>query len=320
MHKTLVVNRFNHESILRLQNSKLTDVIVGANIGDHKDHYATTNALLLRSGTRVDSTLLTSCPQLKVIVSATSGFDHIDFKLCQTRNVTVMHTPNANAISAAEHTIGLIISASRRYGIARDNIKNGNWDREPLIGFELYGKTLGIVGLGRIGNHVAHLARAFGMKILVHDPYVDQEKYPNVEFMGLEETFRNSDIVTFHVPLTKETYHMIKESTLDWLSPNTILINASRGAVVCTHALQNHLVKFRTFLAGFDVFESEPLGTEAGIVRNPNMFATPHIGATTKESIARASDEAVDKLIEYLKTGNSSDTLPPDTIWADKLL
>lgn len=319
MFKTLIVNRYSADAILRLQNAKLTEVIASSSIGDLKNHYATTNAILLRSGTRVDASTLTQFPELKVVISATSGFDHIDFRLCQTKNITVMHTPSANAISAAEHTLGLIIASARRYGIARDNIKMGNWDREPLMGFELYGKTLGIIGYGRIGQRVATLARAFGMKILVHDPYLEQEHFPGIDFMGLEETFRNSDIISFHVPLTKETYHMIKESTLEWLAPNALVINASRGAVVCTHSLQNHLIQFRSFLSGLDVFESEPLASDSSLIRNANMFSTPHVGATTLESIARASDEAVDKLIEYLKTGNSSDTLPPKTLWADKL-
>ncbi len=320
MFKTLVLNRYSQNALLRLQNSKLTEVFTGSSLATLKEHFSTTNALLIRSGTRIDASTLENFPNLKVIISATSGFDHIDFRLCEKKNISVMHTPNANAISAAEHTLGLMLATSRRYGIARDNIKSGNWDREPLLGSELYGKTLGIIGLGRIGTHVAHLARAFGMQILVHDPYVDQDKHHAQEFMGLEELFRNSDIITFHVPLTKETYHMIKEATLEWLSPHAIVINASRGAVVCPHSLQNQLTHYRTFLAGLDVFEGEPLAGDSTLVRNVNMFATPHIGATTVESIARASDEAVDKLMEYLKTGKSSDTLPPQTLWADKLI
>ncbi len=319
MFKTLVVNRFSADAILRLKNSKLSEVVSGSSIGDLKTHFADTQAILLRSGTRIDAASLAQFPQLKVVISATSGFDHIDFRLCQSKNIVVMHTPDANAISAAEHALGLMIASARRYGVARDNIKMGNWDREPLLGFELYGKTVGIIGYGRIGQRVANLARAFGMNVLIHDPYLDQEKFPGVEFLGLEETFRNSDIVTFHVPLTRETYHMIKESTLEWLAPNALVINASRGAVVCTHSLQNQLVHFRSFLAGLDVFESEPLASDSALVRNPNMFSTPHIGATTTDSIARASDEAVDKLIEYLKTGRSSDTVPPTALWADKL-
>lgn len=319
MHKTLVVNRFHHESLLRLQNSQLTEVVSSSSIGNLKEHFESTNAILLRSGTKIDSSTLPQFPNLKVVISATSGFDHIDFKLCKKQNITVMHTPNANAISASEHTMGLILASLRNYGTARDNIKMGNWDREPLMGFELSGKTIGVVGYGRIGSRVAHLAAAFGMKILVHDPYVDQEKHKGVEFLGLEEVFRNSDIISFHVPLTKETYHMIKESTLEWLSPHTLIVNASRGPVVCTHALQNHLVKHRSFRAALDVFESEPLASDSTLIRNSNMFSTPHIGATTIESMARASDEAVDKLIAYLKSGTYSDTLPPETLWADKL-
>lgn len=320
MHKTLIVNRFHHEAILRLQNTKLTDVFSSSHLANFKEHFSTTTALLLRSGTRMDANTLAQFPKLKVIISATSGFDHIDFKLCQKQNITVMHTPSANAISAAEHTLGLMIASARHYGIARDNIKKGNWDREPLMGFELAEKTLGVVGYGRIGQRVARFASAFGMKILVYDPYIEQETHSSVTFLGLEEVFRKSDIITLHVPLTKETYHMINEATLEWLAPHSLLINASRGSVVCIHSLQNHLAQHRNFLAALDVFESEPLASDSALIRNSNMFSTPHIGATTADSVARASNEAVDKLIEYIKTGNSNDTVPPKTLWADQLI
>jgi D-3-phosphoglycerate dehydrogenase / 2-oxoglutarate reductase len=317
--KTLVANRFHHESLLRLKSSGLTEVYSALSLSELKEHFASTNALLIRSGTTIDDSNLKNFPELQVIISATSGFDHIDFRLCEKHNIKVMHTPNANAISAAEHTMGLMIASARKYGVARDNIKMGNWDRQPLMGFELHGKTLGIIGYGRIGQRVAMLAKAFGMNILIHDPYVEQEKHPGETFQGLEEVFRNSDIITFHVPLTKETYHMIKPATLEWLSPQALMINASRGAVVCSHSLQNHLVEFKSFLAGLDVFETEPLSSDSNLVRNPNMFSTPHIGATTTESIARASEDAIEKLITYIQTKTTSDPVPPQTNWADKL-
>lgn len=319
MFKTLVANRFHHESLLRLKNSHLTEVHSHTSLTSLKEHFADTQALLIRSGTKIDKSLLASLPKLQVLITATSGFDHIDYKSCQERDIQVMHTPQANIISASEHTLGLILASARRYGMARDNIKMGNWDREPLMGFELHGKTLGVIGYGRIGQRVAQLAKAFGMNILIHDPYVDQSPHTGETFLGLEEVFRKSDIITFHVPLTKETHHMLRESTLEWLAPNTLLINASRGAVFCSHSLQNHMVQFRTFLVGLDVFESEPLSSDSALIRHPNMFSTPHVGATTTESIARASDEAVDKLIAYLKNKTVSDVVPPQTPWAEKL-
>lgn len=319
MFKTLVSNRFHHESLLRLKNSQLTDVHTANSITQLKEHLATASALLIRSGTSVDAALLSQCPQLQVVISATSGFDHIDYKSCTEKGVIVMHTPQANTISAAEHTLGLMLASARRYGVARDNIKMGNWDREPLMGFELYGKTLGLIGYGRIGQRVAHLARAFGMSILIHDPYVEQSLHPDEVFLGFEEVCRRSDVVSFHVPLTRETYHMMRESTLDWLSPHTLLINASRGTVFCSHTLQNHVVKYKNFLVGLDVFESEPLSSDSVLIRHPNIFSTPHVGATTTEAIARASDEAVDKLLLYIQNKTATDTVPPQAPWAEKL-
>ncbi|MCB9073056.1 MAG: hypothetical protein H6623_05510 [Bdellovibrionaceae bacterium] len=320
MHKTLVANRFDHESLLRLKATGLTDLHSAPHLSELKEHFSAATALLIRSGTEINAHLLSQLPKLKVVISATSGFNHIDFRVCRDAGIAVMHTPHANAISAAEHTLGLIIATLRKYGLARDNIKMGVWDREPLLGSELYNKTLGVIGYGRIGSRVAHLAKAFGMKILVHDPYLEQDEFPEVTFMGLEEVFRHSDIITFHVPLTKETFHMIKPGTLEWLSPHAVLINASRGAVVCSHSLQNYLVEHKSFLAGLDVFETEPLSSDSALIRNSNIFPTPHIGATTRESIARASNEAVDKLIHYFRSAHISDPVPPNTPWAEQLL
>lgn len=318
MFKTLVVNRFSQESLVRLRQSSHVDLYTGESLGELKSHWHDAQALLIRSGVQVSEELLSLLPRLQVIISATSGFDHIDLKACAKKEIIVMHTPEANAQSTAEHTLGLIIASQRGFWRAQQQMVTGRWERSALIGTELQGQTLGIIGFGRIGQRVHKLATAFGMTVLVHDPYTSQ--HPGVSFLGFEEVVRKSDIVTFHVPLTTETYHMIKASTLDWFHEKATLINASRGDVVCFSSLLHHLVENPLFRLGLDVYAAEPLDKNSALFDHPQIFLTPHIGATTHQAISRASHEAVDKLLLFLDSKKTSDTLPPSTLWADKLI
>ncbi len=318
--KLIVANRFSQESLIQLKKSGIVDVSTCELISDQKDQWPTCQGLLIRSGVHVSRELISQMPQLKVIVSATSGFDHIDLKACSEKKITVMHTPEANAQSAAEHTMGLILATQRNYGRASAQVKSGRWERGALLGEELAGKTLGIIGLGRIGSRVKKIAEVFGLEILVHDPYTDQAAHPNTVFLGFEEVVRKSDIVTFHVPLTSETYHMIKASTLEWFHESATLINVSRGDVICFSSLLNHLIENPQFRLGLDVFAAEPLDKNSALLDHAQIFFTPHVGATTRQAIARASQEAVEKILLYISTAKISDTLPPNTLWAGKLL
>jgi D-3-phosphoglycerate dehydrogenase len=199
-------------------------------------------------------------------------------------------------------------------------VESGRWERGALPGEEMQGKTLGLIGLGRIGSRVKKIAEAFGMHVLVHDPYAEQKNHPGTQFLGFEEVIRNSNIVSFHVPLTSETFHMIKASTLDWFDEDATLINASRGDVICFSSLLNHLLENPQFRLGLDVYAAEPLDKNSAVLDHPQIFCTPHIGATTSQAIARASQEAVDKLLLFIQSQKTSDTLPPSTLWADKLI
>jgi D-3-phosphoglycerate dehydrogenase / 2-oxoglutarate reductase len=154
----------------------------------------------------------------------------------------------------------------------------------------------------------------------VHDPYTEQKNHSQATFLGFEEVVRKSDIVSFHVPLTTETFHMIKASTLEWFHENATLINVSRGDVICFSSLLNHLIENPLFRLGLDVYAAEPLDKNSAVLQHPQIFCTPHIGATTHQAIARASLEAAQKLLLFLQTGKTSDTLPPSTLWADKLI
>lgn len=316
--KVLIANRFSMESILKLKQQNICEVFHAEDLGQLKEHWETAQALLIRSGTKIEPILLGKLPQLKVIITATSGFDHIDLKACEKKNIVVMHTPNANAISAAELTWMLILSSQRKLFLAKKQMEQGQWDRSPLIGSEVHGKTLGIVGYGRIGQRVATIAKAFGMNILVHDPYIEQTD--DSTFLGLEEVIRKSDITTFHVPLTTETRHMINATTLDWFDDSATLVNAARGELYNYNELITHLQDHPHFKLATDVYPAEPLPKSAALLKLQNVTFTPHVGATTQEALQRASLEAVDKISAFLKAGTISDTLPPHTIWAKKLL
>ncbi len=320
MFKLIVANRFSQSSLIQLKKSGLVDAFTCENISELKDHWSTCQGLLIRSGVQVTQELLAQMPQLRVIVSATSGFDHIDLKSCREKNITVMHTPAANAQSGAEHTLGLILATQRNYERASAQVKSGRWERSALIGEELMGKTLGLIGLGRIGSKVKKMAEAFGLEILVHDPYVEQSLHPNTVFLGFEEVVRKADIVSFHVPLTSETFHMIKASTLEWFHESATLINASRGDVICFSSLLNHLIENPQFRLGLDVYAAEPLDKSTALLDHAQIFFTPHIGATTHQAIARASQEAVEKILHYIQSEKTSDTLPPSALWASKII
>lgn len=316
----LAANRFSSHALLRLKHEAPIEVHASEDITELKKLWPTAQGLLIRSGTKVTDKLLNEMPSLKVIVTATSGFDHIDLKACQKRSVTVMHTPSANAQSAAEHTWGLILASQRRYAKAMKQLRAGDWNRATLMGHEIGGKTLGIVGFGRIGQKVYKIAQAFDMKIFVHDPYIDQAPFPDVDFKGYEEVVRKSDIITFHVPLTTETKHMVNPNTLDWFNDSATLVNASRGQVISQDALFAFLPENPNFQVALDVFPNEPLAKDSALLQYPNLIGTPHIGATTVESINKASEEAVDKMITFVQEQKVSDTLPPSTLWAEKLI
>jgi len=318
--KVLVANRFSQDSLLHLRRATELDIHVADDMTEMKSEWPTANGLLIRSGTKVSKELLAKMPELKVVISATSGFDHIDLKTCSEKNITVMHTPEANAQSAAELAWGMIIASQRKFHQANKQTASGNWNRATLIGRELRGHTLGIIGLGRIGRRVYQMARAFEMPIRVHDPYVDQSQFPDITFMGFEEVVRKSDIVTFHVPLTTETKHMIKESTLDWFNVDSTLVNISRGDVICMSSLLHYLADNPNFTVALDVFPAEPLPKDSALLNYKNVFCTPHIGATTEQAVSRASLEAVSKMIGFVQKGQISDPLPPNALWAEKLL
>lgn len=268
--------------------------------------------LLIRSTTRVDDAFLKHYPNLKVVVTSTSGTDHLDTKALKARNIIAMHTPEANATSAAELTWSLILACHRPLLEAQARMtKERGWRTPDLVGREVHGKTLGIVGLGRVGQRVARIGAAFGCNLMAYDPYKSQDTFDVVgaRRVGLDELLRCCDIITLHVPLTKETRRMLHRVYLENLTEGTILINTSRGEVIPEDEILYALSKGWLGRVGLDVFEKEPLSPSSPLRSDPRVLLTPHLGASTHEALERSCFEAAQKIVDYFNNGTVSDVV-----------
>ncbi|NJM09948.1 MAG: 3-phosphoglycerate dehydrogenase [Bdellovibrionaceae bacterium] len=239
--KVLITEPYSLKSKAQLQAagfeiSESMDIKEGIreNIEERVNALASAEVLLIRSKTEVNGALLEKAPKLKLVVSATSGFDHIDWRACQERGVTASHTPNANAQSTAELAMTLMLATERHLLQAHKNVRGSKWRDNLKRPHGLEGKNLGIIGLGRVGRKVARMAATFGMRLHAHDPYVDENVFAEAgcERMGLIEALTTSDIVTLHVPLTKETKFLLNNPTFNEMQHEAILINTCRGHVV----------------------------------------------------------------------------------------
>ncbi len=316
--KILIADRFSQESFLYLQSQPWAEV-VRADSPTHLplDHEISCHALLIRSRTIIDEKFLAKARNLQVIITGTSGFDHIDLEATQKWGITVMHTPAANIESAAQLTWSLVLACSVQLLKAHRMVKSGEWDRHQLPAFELCEGHYGVVGLGRIGKRVAQIAQAFGMHVMAFDPYVEDEifRQMKIERVGYEEILKKSDVLSFHVPKTLETERMLTRSHFDFLNPKLILVNTSRGTVIHEGDLCEAIEKNYLKAVGLDVYEKEPLSRHSKLLQYPNVVLTPHIGANTEEAFYKASQAAATKLVQFFADGGTSDTLPPRVPW-----
>lgn len=310
----LICERFAHEAQIKLQQFK------NFNVGQFSgDKLSTAHALIIRSKFLITPELLEKAKNLEVIVTCTSGFDHIDLSETQKRNICVMFTPDANACAAAELTWALLLAAARHVPAANQDLKSGVWNREPHLGSELAYKTIGIVGLGRIGQLVAKFANTFGMEVLAFDPYVDETVFTKAQAAraSYEEILKQADFLSFHVPATKETKNMFNRSHIEIIQPNLVVINTSRGQVVneddLITALQENKIKF----AALDVFNKEPLNKESKILKCSQVLLTPHIGAYTEEAFLKASLEGGLRVTEFFENNKTQNTLPLKNDWGN---
>ena len=279
---------------------KPRDALVQALAGAH--------ALIVRSETQVTADLMMHAPHLRVIARAGAGVDNIDVHAATKRGIAVMNAPGANTVSAGEHAMALLLALVRRIPWAAEAMRRGEWDRKRFEGSELRGKTIGIVGLGRIGGHVAHLARAFGMRALGHDPYLAPEKAAElgVTLVGLDELLRQADVVTLHVAHTDQTHRLINAERLQQMKPTAVLVNTARGELVDETALTAAVRGGRIAGAAIDVFAVEPLPADSPLRQLDHVILTPHLAASTTEAQERVSTETCGAVRDALLQGDLS--------------
>ncbi|MFZ8791674.1 MAG: hydroxyacid dehydrogenase [Thermosphaera aggregans] len=262
------------------------------------------DGLIVRSKPLVTRKVIESADRLKVIARAGVGLDNIDVKAAEERGIALINAPESSTQSVAELAIGLMLAVARKIAFSDRRMREGYWAKKEAMGVELSGKTLGVIGAGRIGSAVARIAKyGFNMHILYYDVVCrdDLNKELGAECVSIEELLKRSDIVTIHVPLLPETRHMINEEKLRLMKKTAILINTSRGAVVDTAALVKALSEGWIAGAGLDVFEEEPLSMEHPLTKLDNVVLTPHIGASTKEAQEKAGVEVARKIVEFFK-------------------
>jgi len=259
------------------------------------------DALLVRTGA-VTRALVEQCPRLKIVARHGVGYDAVDVPACTEHGVLVTITPNANATAVSEHALALMLACARKIPQADSTLKRGTWVREPFLGTELSGKTLALVGLGRVGTKVARLAQAFGMNVLAADPYTSPERAAEagVTLLPLDEMLPLADFISVHAPLTPETHHIIGPRTLPMLKPTAILVNTARGPLVDPEALADALEAGTLAAAALDVFEEEPFAADDRVSKLPNAIATPHIAGQTAESLVNMAVAAAGSILAVL--------------------
>jgi len=262
------------------------------------------DGLIVRSGTKVTKEVIEAGKRLKVIGRAGVGVDNVDVETATRRGVLVMNTPMGNIISAAEHTMAMILTLVRNIVWADASLKEGKWERSKFTGTELNGKTLGIVGIGRVGGEVAKRAKSFQMKMLGYDPFIPPEAAVKlgVRLLPLDKVIEEADIITIHAPLTPSTHHLIGKAQFEMMKPGVLLINCARGGIVDEQALYEALRDKRIAGAALDVFENEPPKGSRLLELN-NIVVTPHLGASTKEAQEKVSLEMAEIVKLFLTEG-----------------
>ncbi len=243
--------------------------------------------------------------KIKIVGRAGVGVDNIDVAAASRQGVLVVNVPGGNTISAAEHTMALLLALSRNIPTANDSLKSGEWARSKFTGTELQGKTLGLIGLGRIGREVAKRCQSFGMQVIGYDPYASEDyaKAFNITLEPLDTIYKEADYISVHVPLNDSTKHLLNAKTLAKLKPGVRVINCARGGIIDEKALEEALKSGHVKGAALDVFESEPPPKDHPLFKLPQVIVTPHLGAATEEAQVKVAQELAETIRDYFLTG-----------------
>ncbi len=266
---------------------------------------AKTDAMVVRSETKITRAVIDAAPRLKVVGRAGVGVDNVDVEAATQRGVVVMNTPGGNTISTAELTFSMLMALARKIPQAHASIKAGEWNRKAFQGVELYNKTLGILGMGRIGSEVARRAIAFGMRVLAYDPYLSlsRAKALQVELVELDELYARSDFITVHMPLTEETQGMLNAAAFAKMKKGVRVLNCARGGIINEADLYAAIQNGQVAGAALDVYEKEPLPADFRLRELPQVIMTPHLGASTEEAQDNVGIEVAELVIDYLLHG-----------------
>lgn len=300
--KVLVSDSISQRGVDILKNAGLkVEVKTGMSPGELKKEIGKYDALVIRSATKVTADIIQAAKKLRVIGRAGSGLDNVDKEAATKRGIVVMNTPGGNTITTAEHTVALLLSMARQVPQATASMKQGKWEKKKFMGVELYNKTIGIIGIGNIGSHVAKTAQGMGMKVMAYDPYLSEEKSKTlgVTSASLDDLIKKADFITLHIPLTNETKNIINAGRIAMMKKGVRIINASRGGVVDEAALYDALKSGHVAAAALDVFEKEP-PVGSPLCQLDNFICTPHLGAATEDAQENVAIAVSQQIVDYL--------------------
>jgi D-3-phosphoglycerate dehydrogenase len=259
------------------------------------------DALLVRSTTKVTHGVIKRGTRLKMIGRAGIGVDNVDVDAASAAGILVMNTPDGNVVTTAEHAISLLMSLARHVPQATASLKAGHWEKSAFKGTEIHEKTLGILGLGKIGSIVATLAKGLRMRVIAYDPVITEEKahFYGAKLVSLDELYAHSDFISIHMPLLRDTYHFVSDSAFHRMKKGVRIINAARGGLVDERALLDALNRGHVRGAALDVFEVEPPPAQMELLQHPQVIATPHLGASTEEAQNRVALQIAEQTRDF---------------------
>jgi D-3-phosphoglycerate dehydrogenase len=303
MPKVLVSDPIDQAGLDILSQVAQVDVNTGLSAEKLVEIIPDYDALMIRSGTQVTKEIIEAGNLLKIIGRAGVGVDNVDVPAATRKGIVVVNSPEGNTIAAAEHAIAMMLSMSRHIPEANASVKGGKWERNRFLGVEVYKKTLGIVGLGKIGSHLAAAAKAMGMKLLAYDPFISTERAEQLgcRLVELELLMRESDYITLHIPKTPETLHLINAEVLSKMKPTARIINCARGGIIDEAALAEAIKSGKIAGAAIDVYEHEPLEADSPLRSvGQNIVLTPHLGASTAEAQVNVAIDVAEQIRDVL--------------------
>ena len=321
--KVLISDNLHAAGIAVLEAQPNIEVVnrPGLTPAELKEAIKDADALVIRSGTKVTAELIAAAPRLKVVGRAGTGLDNVDIPAASKRGIVVMNTPGGNTITTAEHALSLMMALARNIPQAAQSMRNGKWEKKKFQGTELLNKTLGIIGMGRIGSVVADRALGLKMRVLAYDPFITKEVAANlgVELVALDELMARADFITLHTPKTKDTARLLNRQAFKKMKPGVRVINCARGGLIDEEALLQALKEGKVAGAALDVFETEPPPAVFPLREHPQVICTPHLGASTEEAQANVAVAICEQIVELLLYGTITNAVNAPSVTQETL-